>query len=581
MRAPRSWLAAGGLVLLVALALCTHGLEWGLPSPDHYASYHGGESRAVGVALQMDATRGELEPRWRGEPFFKWGSHALYAFHAAFLPAGWSGALELGREPHEWTRSAFATAHRLARWVSVAYTVGTVALVLVLGTAWFGRRAGALAGLWTASAALLPYEAHFATSNPCLTFWCVAAVGLCVRAGRTPRPGAFVLAGAACGLAVGAKLSALALGLPALAAVVAAARAGGRDGALGRGARLALAGTAGAVVGFAAVTPYALVHPGAFREQAVAEVLEHSSEGHGLVFEGTGNGWLHLLLVNLPTGLGWPLWALSVAALALSTARVARRGGTRGERWPELACLLWIAGNVAVLGRAEVRYLRYLMPVVPFLALLAGAWSDRALSRASRVPRAVLAIALALASVATLVYAAASVDPFARPDPKDRVLAWFDENVPPGTRVGLLKRPSHLTAPIYPDAADPFGGGEALGARVRPGWDVVLVEDADDLARLAPELVVVNELEVRAERRLGPDPGLALDPRWLARLRGTLAALEALERDYELAAPPFESRYRLGPLDLSDPDPPRGWDAATQEIRVHRRRAPGAGSRAR
>ncbi len=580
--------------LLVGLVLASLGIGWGLPDADHVQSYHGGESRAVGVAQQMDWTRGDLEPRWRGEPFFRWGSHALYAFHGAQWLASVAGLLEVGGEPATWTRRDVAHGHLVSRWVSVAYAVGTIALIAWIGRFAFGRdrrgEVGTWAALATALCPLLAYEARFATSNTCLTFWCTAAVGLLIRASRRGTAGAFAGAGVAVGLAVGAKLSALALGAPAaIAALLAAvtrdgsaregsAREGSaHEGSIGASVRvLAVAAVAlvvGGLAGFLAVTPYALVHPEVFWEHAVAEVLEHSREGHGLVFSGTGNGFAYLAFVNLPVSLSHPLWVAGALGFA-TLASVGLARGTVPDRAPALIAAVWIGANLFVLGRAEVRYPRYLMPVCPFLALAAAyllhRLREKAPPPAGPALVAVGVLTLAWAGLQTL----ANVLPFTRPDPKDQALAWFDAEVPAGTSVAFLKRPSHLTPPIHPLAGDPFGTGDdpRVARRADYRW-VFLDARPDALAAERPDLVVVNELEVRAELRVDP-ADLADDPRLARRAEGVRALWAALQRDYAPPERSFENEARLGPLSFAWCSRVRGWAAATQRIDAYRRRAP-------
>jgi 4-amino-4-deoxy-L-arabinose transferase-like glycosyltransferase len=557
-------------ILALGLALAGFGVDWGLPSHSHYQSYHGGESRAVGIALQMDLSRLELEPRWRGKPFFRWGSHALYAFHIALWTADLLGALEVGGQAGDWSVEQFARAHWIARSVSVAYTLGTIALVFAAAGRWYGWWTGAAAGLFTALCPLLAYQARFATSDPCLTFWCTAALLLCVRAAtRSARHVA--IAGAAIGLAVGAKLSAL----PLLALGLCTVCWGGTPRSAWLARSLALSG--GILGGFFLCTPYALVHPREFFAQALSEVVEHSQAGHGLVFADTGNGIAYLLLVNLPVALYWPLWGLCLCGAGLALARSVRALRAAGARDParigEALCILWIALMGLALAQAQVRYVRYLMPICPFLCLLAAMALRQLLGRAA--PRAVWLALLAL--VPTGLYSAAHVAPFGRTDPKDLAYDWFCAHVEPGASVGFLKRPSHLTPPLYPEATVPgsdseIGGSAPLGDTCANRYStIVLGGDPRSLQAAQPDYVVVNTLEVREELRLDPRSE-TVDPE-LAALAASVRVLWAdVQAGYELASDPFRNEARLLGLDFSWETPPRGWIAATQEIRIYRRK---------
>ena len=579
-----SRLAAWAAILLAALALRAWGLDWSLPNELHYNSYHGGESRAVAIALDLDLGALELEPRWKGEPFFRWGSHYLYAVHAANLAAAALGAIDLPAAGEVYANATFGRAHLIARAVSVAYALATVVVLAALASRAYGRRAALWTGFWVAVCPLLAYQARFATVNSCLTFWCALAVALQARAAWRATWPAALIAGLALGLACAVKLSALPLVFTqalALALASEAAAPGGRARALlGSG----LASAAGALAGFAAAMPFALVRPRAFWAQLADEYL-HSQEGHGLVFAGTGNGFAHFFGANLPVALGWPLALLALCGAAWAARelwRSARLGSRRSASFAADALgLAWLAVGASMLGLSETRFLRYLMPFAPFFCLFAARLAAQ-LAHASRRPRArALALALALcAGLWTAAYSAASVRPFAALDPRDACAAWLFENVPSGATLGLVKRPYNFTPPIYPEAAGPLGAPAGT-----PAYAVaVLGADAARLAELEPEWVLLNPVELFDELRLaarapreagdGALAELGLDAAEIRAVRSG-AAFDALLRERYRLVQSWQNRAELLGVDFDWSTPPQGWAAPVQRIELWQRAAGG------
>ena len=564
------------LVLLLALAARVFGIGWGLPAETHRdLSYHGGEWRAVSIAMTM-AESLDLEPIWKGEPYFHWGSHYLYAACGAELVARAVGYLDYEGPASGWSAEAFARGHVVARLVSALYSAATVLLVYLMGRAWYGRGAGLLAAALCALCPLLAYTARFASVNACTMFWCTATLALQCRAARRGGPGGFLVAGLAVGLAVAAKLSALPLlATGFLAAGLGALRSSPSGLPAGRLAGWIGVQMAGALAGFALASPYAFLRWSQFAQQALRELFHHSLVGHGLVFESTGNGLVYLVWRNLLPGLGWSMWALCLLGLAWAAVELSRaaRPGLRARLDSPVLLgaalgLAWIAINAVGLSIANTRFLRYLMPLVPILCLFAARLAVRLAEPSRPAPlRMAVRVAVALVLVHTSVYLVAQLAPFSRPDPRDRAVEWFAENVPAGSGIGLVKRPSHLHPPLQ----------GAFRAGVLPRYRFLMLDgDPERLLADSPDYVVLNPMDIQEELRLGRllerDPDALDEESVLARVRDVVTFWDLLQERYEMAAGPWKNRVRLLGLSFEWDDPPRGWSAATQEIGIWRRK---------
>mgnify|MGYP000660361678 CR=1 FL=1 len=139
--------------------------------------------------------------------------------------------------------------------------------------------------------------------------------------------------------------------------------------------------------------------------------------------------------------LGLPLGLAAGAGLAVLGVAVARgvRATTRGGRDPDtvvaavapLMLLAFVGVVFAYFGTRFVHSGRYLLPLVPLLAVAAAAGLA---ALATRRPRAAAALALGIAAASAL-YATAFVGIYTRPNTRVAATEWIHANVPGGSAV--------------------------------------------------------------------------------------------------------------------------------------------------
>jgi dolichyl-phosphate-mannose-protein mannosyltransferase len=295
------------------------------------------------------------------------------------------------------------SAYVVPRRVQALVTAGLLALMAHLSVQWLGFRPAALGcALLAFEPFFLGYQRFITTDALATDLGAVAALSflLYLREGHCRR---LVFSGLAFGLAVATKVPALLLAAPLLISVVAVERARW-PGFPARGFRKrALELTVWAAVGLAAVVaiwPVLWVRPIGMLGQLQVEL---GSETRANAFRSDDTGWdfyLRILAWRFTplmqagalicgAALLWPAWRRrlpqrveleGLAALGVVTLVLLRLAGTAGSD-------------------------RYLLPVVPFLALLAGAgWDlvrDRVAARwpvpaAPLVPAAVVVGQLAM-----------------------------------------------------------------------------------------------------------------------------------------------------------------------------------------
>jgi 4-amino-4-deoxy-L-arabinose transferase-like glycosyltransferase len=490
----------------------------------------------------------------------------------------------------------FARLLLVGRLVAVALAVGTVLLVYAIARRLYGRRPAWLAAIFLSVAPLHAVHAHYMAVDVPAAFFAALCLYACARAlpvdGRAARSfGArrWVAIGAIAGLAAGTKYNAglvLVAGLVPLTAWARAWRVAGVRHVPARWAAGASLMGAAALLAFLLTTPGALLESGPFLNHLAYE-LWHSEHGHGEVFRELPPAGLYHLAVTLPLGLGWPLFALAMGGVGLAFWR------RRPADWLLLAATL---PYYLLMAGTELRFLRYMLPLLPPLAILAarftvaaGAVARRHLTRGGA--RGLGWTLGGLAAAVALAVSVAHLRVMASEDPRDAAARWLRQTTLPGETVALANNSWFYTPPLDPSAgcitfALRFGGP--------PVWDVdarnesrppapfdlgslrVLAPRAwpapqgplpvPSLEQYRPERVVISDYEYADPLRIG-----RADPEY-ARRNPELALWQALHRSYVLEKE-FRPRPRLGGLTwFANETPPHDWAYYMPTIQVYRRK---------
>lgn len=278
------------------------------------------------------------------------------------------------------------------RLLSVAFDVWTIYSVARIGER-LARGAGLLAAALLALSATAIFTSRLIYTDTVMTAFAVAAVERMLAWLRDGGRSRLVTAVVLIGLATGSKYPAALLLLPlALVIALRELRHGAKPEAVRRAGRLVAASALGAALVFLITTPFILFDWSRF----VADfsfVGRLGGAGHFGNYE--RSGFLYHV-GNLTRDFGWP--GLALLAVSLPLAIAAWR--TSRER-----ALLWLAllafGAPVAMARIEAE--RYVIPLLPFVALLAA---DAALAIAARVPERARRPALAALALALLIPAA-------------------------------------------------------------------------------------------------------------------------------------------------------------------------------
>jgi hypothetical protein len=457
-------------VFVLALVVRFIGLRWGLPSAERWYSYHPDESTRQIVLGVFNLLQGDFNPH-----FFNYPSLTVYATWAIYWVlslAGFSTTTVSTQYPWPVVHDVILA----GRLFSVLCGALTAPLVLLIG-----RRLGL--GKWALLAAVLAalapghvQHSHFATVDVPATFFVTLCLYLSLRADSWK---GFLTAGLVAGLAAGTKYNAGIVVLAPLVALWWPARASDTATPRTNSVSLSIGIVALALIGFVLSTPYALLAPGEFwgdptKQTGFAyELFVHPKEGSGDIFKGTGNGWIYHFTFNLPFVLTWPVIVASLVGLFFAAQR---------REWlPLLAVTLLLFVS---LGFSQVRFMRYLLPLVPPLALLAAYGVARL--RFSKVWGAAVA-AFALVGCSNVLF------PFVQTDPRDQAKSFVGNQ-----RVALDESPWFLTPPFQPNERTSTPPGVSPTSAVD-----VLERNLEQLHATQDQFVVQSEIFVRERERLG------------------------------------------------------------------------------
>ena len=420
--AERRWLFPAGVAALVlgALGLRLWGFRHGLPF------VYNADENAHFVAGAIGMFGHTYNPNYFINP-----PGYTYLLHAAFA-LGFGGRDGVSASYAADPSNVFA----LARALSGVLGAAAVGLLAWAGARLFDRRIGFVAAAVLAVAFLPVHYAHLALNDvPTLAPLCLALAGVggVFARGRLLD---YALAGVGLGFACATKYTGGIVLLPLLAAALV-----GRDQRVAqRLGGLALAGVL-ALAAFLIANPFALLDFDSFRD-GLSEQSAASSDGGGKLGLTASSG-IAYYLGTTTWGLGW---LPALAALGGAVVLAVRDWRRALVLVPPLVLFLLF------MGTQDRYFARWLLPIYPFLALLAAYGALQALAWLRR-PAWAVAVASVLLCAQGLVFAIHNDRVLARDDTRQVARDWMVKHVPAGTKV--------VIEPVMPDswASDP---GRAL-----------------------------------------------------------------------------------------------------------------------
>ena len=420
------------LLFVFLIALRFYGLDWALPH-----IFHPDETRLLYAVNDLDANH------WNPK-FFAYGSLPIYLLKIAQMAVD-AMLARLNRPPADF--------FIIGRTISALFGSLTLLLLYRFGKRFFSERVGILSAALLGVTVFHIQLSHFLTVDVMLTFFVACAVYYAARLTESPEKLRYsLLCGATIGFALATKVSASPLfGVLAVAHLLVIAHdIGQRRNAWKTllrhgGIFIAAALIAGGV--FAACEPYALLDYQEFARQIKEQndmVLGRTQPPYVIQYDGTLAYWYPLQqLVRYGMGLSLGLLTLlGTAAVSLWTLRwlgvslFAAKRECSALKHPQTAllALAWVVPVFAIVGGFKVKFLRYLLPLIPFFCLFGAVWADNLLRR-GRLWKWAAAAALTLVFAYSAWYAAAFLTIYHRDDSRVQASRAIYATIPKGATI--------------------------------------------------------------------------------------------------------------------------------------------------
>ena len=431
------WLAMGAL-LPVALHVRLYALDW-----DRGLLFHPDERRILMVVeslawpaspLALLSSESSLNPR-----FFAYGSLPLYLLRlgASLLASRWP----------EW--NSYARFYLLGRVLSAGFDTLAVLATYLLAKRVFDRRVAVLSGALVAFCVLHIQLAHFYTVDTLLTLWVVLAVAKAVDVVRRGQRRDGMWLGLCLGAATATKVSVVPLFVVALLAWVLPgweelASVTNRRERLRMALSQAIPGIrltfVTALLTFLVLQPYALLDPYRF-VVGIGQEIAMSQGWYDFPYTRQYIGtvpYLYPARQILLYAMGLPLGLVGMLGLGWLLVRLfkQRRAGLAVFlSWPVLYGLMQ--------GAAHAKFVRYALPVLPFLSVCAAAWlvhiwDTAQISRRGwpdGILRPVSISLIALVVISTVWYAVAFLNVYQEPHSWIEASEWLCERAPAGSTI--------------------------------------------------------------------------------------------------------------------------------------------------
>lgn len=420
-----------GAVILCALSLRLYGLAWDeghILHPDEHAVLAAAwrihlPDWPPSLSQLLDPEQSPLNPH-----FFSYGSLPIY------LLKGVGSILSNFKES-----LAGFDLRLVGRGMAAVFDTGTVLLVYLLGRRLYNHRTGLLAAILVAFTVLSIQQAHFCTVDSMLTFLVALTVVFSAKVISNPTKPTMWAAmpiGLCLGLAIATKMTAVIL-LGVVVTAYALRCFEGHSDALTkssfRGSHIK-SGLAGlAIVILVAMITTAVTEPYIFIDWK-GFVTDTIFVRDAVITRASDLPWTRQFINTTPYlyqirhlsiwGMGLPLAVAAWGGLLFSLAIAIRR-----RHKSDLLLLSWMLPLFLITGSMEVKFIRYLLPLVPFLCLLAARSFSALYERVRGNGRPFIIVLIALVIAPSMFYSFAHVSIYSKPHPVVQATEWANANV--------------------------------------------------------------------------------------------------------------------------------------------------------
>jgi hypothetical protein len=430
------------LIFLGALVFRIIGIRWGLPNELRAFSLHPDEQVNLLYAREIVPGKLDFTPS-----FYNYGTLYLTLLRFVSDVVGtYAGGFDA---QGNLTTAGMAQVHLAGRLLNAFFGAGLASLTFAIGRKWLAKAPAVLAAAMVAVAPALVVHSRFQTVDMLAALLAIASVYCAVRTlDRAENLTKIaVLAGVFAGLSAGTKY----VGFVAVFALLPA---------LIYRKRVPLFGLSVVACGvaFVVATPGVLLEQAAFIRDFTFE-LNHSKEGHGIVFAGTSPAPIYHL-GNFSLGMGPLSMLLGIVGLILMAIKPPVH---ESEADSEEESLLPVRPILAILGGffvvyflsvsgSQIKFMRYVLPLIPVLALGLGSLVHYIQQKGHTK----YGLALGLLMVGGIdrggfVASGTLTAQMVLPDIRDTAGEWLRKDATESTTVGFISDPWFWSASIQPE----------------------------------------------------------------------------------------------------------------------------------
>ena len=336
---PIFWIFIGAFLLRIL------GIRWGLPNEMRNFSLHPDEQVNLLFARQIIPTQLHFTPG-----AYNYGTLYLTLLRiVSDVVLTYSGGLD---QAGNMSSAAMGQIHLAGRLMNCFFGAGLASLTFAIGARTISKTGAIIAASIVGVAPALLVHSRFQTVDMLATLLAIASVYACIRMMEADAPVTkwVVWAGVFAGLSAGTKY----VGIVAIFAIVAAAIVIKQPKAI-------VFGVLAALLAFVVSTPGCILDREAFMRDFTFE-LNHSKEGHGVVFMATPPAFL-FHIANLSAGASIFTLFLGLGGLGWAVAKK--------HTWGIILAVFFVTYYFAVSG-GQIKFMRYILPLIPVLAVGVG-----------------------------------------------------------------------------------------------------------------------------------------------------------------------------------------------------------------
>lgn len=419
------------LILLIGLLFRVYGINF-----DETCCQHPDERAIVMFALPIgfpETIEQFLKPDSPANPhFFAYGNLPLYLLKSASLVVS-NFAPEL---------ATYSRINLVGRNISVAADITTLILIFLLGRLLLNEQVG-LAASFIYAVSVLPIQySHFYTSDILLTMFVILTIYLTLKFYQNPNVKNAILLGISFGLSLATKISAIPLIIAIVSAIASEfififiktphkpkvwlphlpifVRRIFKEGLI------ILFST---IITFIVVQPYALIDLGEFLKQnLIQSQMTHNAYIFPYTLQYVGKiPYIYELKNLFLWGLGPIIAIFSLFGLALVLLNLKKQQEKNTELF---IVMIFFILYFAVVGKFAVGFMRYMLPIYPIFALLAGIF----LVRIFELRKPMLNVVIILLIV---IWPLSFISIYSKTNTRIEASRWIHENIPPGKTLAV------------------------------------------------------------------------------------------------------------------------------------------------